>query len=87
MGCISWGPVDFSNEVKHALKIYFILFYFIEVQLIHNVVLISAVQQSDSVIHMYTFFFILFSIMVYHRILNRVPCAIQSDLVVYSFYI
>ena len=41
--------------------------YFIEVQLIYNVVLISAIQQSDSVIHIYiyTFFFILFSIMVY----------------------
>ena len=31
--------------------------------------LISALQQSDSVIHIYTFF----SIMVYHRILNIVP--------------
>ena len=42
------------------------LIYFTEVQLIHNVVLISAVQQSDSVIHIYiyiyTFFFIFFSI-------------------------
>ena len=31
--------------------------FFIEVQLIYNVVLISAVQQSDSVIHIHTFFF------------------------------
>ena len=38
--------------------------------------LISAVQQSDSVIHMHTFFFIFFSIMVYHRIFNIVPCAV-----------
>ena len=36
--------------------------------------LISAVQQGDSVIHLYTFFFIFFSVMVYHRILNIVPC-------------
>ena len=28
-------------------------FFLIEVELIHNVVLISAVQQSDSVIHIY----------------------------------
>ena len=42
--------------------------YFIEVQLIYNVVLISTVQQSDSVIHIYIFFFIFFSIMVYHKI-------------------
>ena len=32
----------------------------------------------------YTFVFIFFSIMGYHRILNIVPCAIQKDLVVYS---
>ena len=44
---------------------------------IYSVVLISAVQQSDSVIHIYTFFFVFFSIVVYHRILNIVPCAIQ----------
>ena len=31
----------------------------------YNVVLISAVQQSVSVLHIYTFFFIFFSIMVY----------------------
>ena len=32
-------------------------FFVIYVQLIYKVVLISAVQQSDSVIHIYTFFF------------------------------
>ena len=56
--------------------------------MLYNVVLISAVQQSDSVIHIYAFFLeIFFSILVYRRILNKVPCAIQSDLVVYPFYI
>ena len=49
----------------------------------HTVVLISAVQHNDLVTLIYTFFFILFSIMVYHRILNIVPCAVQQDLVVY----
>ena len=34
--------------------------YFIELQLIYNVVLISAVQKSDSVIHKNKFFFIFF---------------------------
>ena len=34
---------------------------------------ISTVQRSDSVIHLY----VLFSIMVYYRILNIVSCAIQ----------
>ena len=42
-------------------------------------------QQSDSVIH--TFFFIFFPIMVYHRILNIVPCATQEDLVAYPSHI
>ena len=55
----------------------FFLIYLIEVYLIYNVVLISTVQQSDSVMHRYIFFFIFFSIMVYYRILNIVPCAIQ----------
>ena len=32
-------------------------------------------------------FFICFSVMVYHRILHIVPCAIQAGLVVYSFYV
>ena len=49
---------------------------FIEVELIYNAV-ISAVQQSDSVIQTYTFFFIFFSMMIYPRILDIVACAIQ----------
>ena len=32
---------------------------------------------SDSVIHIYIFFFMLFSIMIYYRILDIVPCAVQ----------
>ena len=46
--------------------------------------LISGVQQSDSVISIYIFIF--FSIRVYDKILNIVACAIQSDLVIYPFY-
>ena len=56
--------------------------------------LISAGQKSDSVIYivyvyvyiyiyMYIHVYFFFSIMVYHRILNTVFCAIQEDLVVY----
>ena len=45
-------------------------------QLIYSVVLISTIQQSDSGFHAYMFFFILFSILVDHRILSVVPCAI-----------
>ena len=61
--------------------------YFIEVYLIYNIVLISTVQQSDSVIPIHIFLFIFFFIMVYHRMPNIVPCAIQWDPVVYPFCI
>ena len=54
--------------------------------MIYNVVLISAVQQSDLVIYMYIFFIFIF-VMVYHRILNIVLCGLQWDLVFYPFYI
>ena len=69
----------------HALLL-LLLFFLIEVWLIYNVVLISAVQQSESVIHIYTFFFIFFSIMVYPRTLNIVHCTTQQNLVVHLFY-
>ena len=96
-GCFSQTPVylilsvyyfvilSFWQMNKSRLKEVrvFVFFNFIEVQLIYNIVLISAVQQSDSVIHI--FFFISFSIMVYHRILNIVSCAIHQDLAVYPF--
>ena len=48
---------------------FFNLTYFLHVYLIYSVGLSSAIQQSDSVT-----FFILFSIMIYHRIFNIVPC-------------
>ena len=35
-----------------------LIFFLIEVELIYNVVLISAIQQSDSVIDIYSFFFL-----------------------------
>ena len=62
-------------------------FFFIEVQLIYNV-LVSGMQQSDSVIyiHIYMcvcvcvylcdFFFQFFSIIGYYKILIIVPCVI-----------
>ena len=57
------------------------------------------IQDYSGVIHTYTlymlykynniylFFFRLFSLIGYYKILNIVPCAIQQDLVVYLFYI
>ena len=51
------------------------LIFLNDVYLIHKV-LISAIQQSDSVIHIYILFYIPF-LYVYYRILNIVPSAIQ----------
>ena len=82
------------------LLLSFLKMYFTELQLIYNA-LLSLVQQSDSVIHIYiciyihtyihiyihTLFFIFFSIMVYYRLFNIVPCAIQQDLYPQQFFI
>ena len=58
-----------------SLSLY--IYILTELWLIYNVLLISVVQQSDSVLHICIYsFFILLSIMVYHRILNIVFCAI-----------
>ena len=47
----------------------------------YRVVLVSGIQQSDSVIHIYIFFIYSFftfsSLIVYYKILSIVPCAIQ----------
>ena len=53
--------------------ILFLKIYFIQVWLAYNVVLVSTVQQSDSVVNIYVFCFLFFSIMVYHRILTQLP--------------
>ena len=48
--------------------------------------LVSSLQQRDSVIHIHNiFFFRFFSLIDYHNILSLVPCAILWVLVVYDF--
>ena len=66
----------FSTFVAHSNHLNNL--FLIEVYLISNV-LVSGVQQSDSVIHIciYLFFFRFFSIKGYYKILNTVPCSIQ----------
>ena len=56
---------------------------FIEVYLVYNVVLMSAEQQSDSVI-IHSFSKILFFIIFYHRISTIVLCAIRRTLFTHS---
>ena len=63
--------LKYIKLVKETLS-----FFFIELWLIYTVVLVSGVQQSVSVVHVYIFFFMLFSTVVYHRILNVVPYAV-----------
>ena len=46
--------------------------------MIHNVVLMSALQPSDSVTRIYTFFSVFSSIAIYHRILNIVPAVLYN---------
>lgn len=73
------------NKPKTVQKLTFLLLvknknFFIEVQLIYNAVLISIAQQSYSVLHIQTLFFlIIFSIMAYHRMLTTVARATQQD--------
>ena len=54
-----------------TFKFYFLLKkFFIEVYLIYNVVLVSGVQQSDSVIH--TYIYILFPILFHYGLLQDI---------------
>ena len=62
-------------SIHHNLHLYILLGFSCG-----SAVLISTLQQSDSVMHIYLFFFILCSIMVSHMTLNIVHCAIQQDL-------
>ena len=59
--CLRRSSQEKRNKTK-SLKYLALSRYFlkIEAQLIYNVVLIYAVQKSDSVIHIYIFFYVLF---------------------------
>ena len=65
---------------KREVNFYFI---FIDVQLIYNTVLVSGIQQSDLVMHIfiyiciYIYIIIFFSIMGCSKILTIVFCGIQ----------
>ena len=60
----------------------------VEVELIYNVVLISGVQQSESVIYIYMYpcFGGFFSHFSHYRVLSKVSYATQLALVVYFIY-
>lgn len=54
--------------------------------LIYSFVLIPAAQHRDSALHMYAFFSIFFSTVIYLKTVNIIPCAIQQDFLAYHFY-
>ena len=62
------------------------LIIFIGVELVSSVVLVSGVQQSESVIYTHTSTLRFFSHVGHYRVLHRVPCAIQQILFSYLFY-
>ena len=73
-----WCSDKFTLSPRAEKRVFFKLINFlVEVQLIYNIVLVSGVQHSDSVIHIYIFFFRSFSLICYYKILSIVPCAIQ----------
>ena len=72
------GVPFLENQSFLFLLFFFFKKFLIKLQLIYNIVSISAVQQSDPVIHIYILFLMLFSIMFYHKRLDIVPCAVQQ---------
>ena len=61
-----------------CVSFFYLKIFFVELQLIDNVVLVSGVQQSDSVIHTYIFFFRFFCIIGYYKILSIVPIGLYG---------
>ena len=68
-----------SGNLDSAFKNLIWFLFYNGVQFIYNTVLISSIQQSDSVVHIQISILsqILFLQKVYYRILNGVSCAIQ----------
>ena len=81
---VALGNTQLLNDIPYTCITWFYFFFyifnlfFIETELIYNVVLVlGIIQQSDSILYTYMFLFIFFTIMGYCRILNIVPCATQ----------
>ena len=92
---IMWSAnkYSFTSSFFISMPITSFIFFFIEVQLIYNVVLVSGVQQRDSDIDIdididrYRYRYRYRYVIGYYKVLNIVPCAIQYNLIVYLFYI
>jgi len=67
--------IDF--EFIFAYYFYFFIIIFIGVLLIYKVMLVSAIQKSESVKHTYIHSLKFFPNIGHYRVLSRIPCAIQ----------
>ena len=70
-----------KQHFKYDPKYIYIYIYFIEIQLIYNVVLVSGVQQ----IEIYMFIFRFFPIVGYYKILS-ILCYTEGMIVIYFIY-
>lgn len=72
---------DFNNPLilptSMSAQSFLLIHVFIEVKLIYEVVLVLVVQYSDSVIHIYLFFQIIF-LTGYYKIVSIIPCAVLA---------
>ena len=81
-------PESVSGDVSGSLSFLpglrsFFKSVFIGVLLLYNVVFVSAVQQSESLIRIYPLIFRFPPHVDHHRALSRVPCSSKSSLVIY----
>ena len=81
--------LTFLRVAKHkvVLESFFLRVIFISVQLLYNIVLISAIQQSESATHIHIYLFFRFpSRLGRHRARSGVSGAIQQVHISYLFY-
>ena len=76
--------IDCQVSSINFIRFFKMILFYIGIQLIYSVLLVSNVQHVESVTQ-YLFFFRFFSHMGHYRILSRVPYAIQQVLICRSF--
>ena len=90
MGIIPLLVRSFTNYFSYSIGCFFLLIFkliFVGVQLLYHVVLVSAVQQSESaLLYIYPLIFGFLSHLDHHRAMSRIPCVKQCDLIYYLFY-
>ena len=71
------SPPWLGRQTSFDHWLYVFSFIYIDtVKSIYSMMLVSSIQYADSVIHTHTFFFKIFSLIGYYKILSIVPCAI-----------